>query len=107
MTPAPARRGDGAENGGHERRRGRSRQKGWYRDPYRVREDRWYADGTPTALVGDGEVEANDPPPPGDAPDEALVRSMPDEAVGPDRGASSAAAYADRAWEAAGETSWG
>jgi len=76
---------------------------GWYRDPYRVHEDRWYSDGTPTALVRDGGIEAKDPPPPGHAPDSSLVRSTPDEAVGAEGATPPATAYADRAWEAAGD----
>jgi hypothetical protein len=48
---------------------------GWYQDPYRVHEDRWYSDGTATALVRDGAVEAQDPPPPGDGPAGPLVPS--------------------------------
>jgi hypothetical protein len=36
---------------------------GWYRDPYLVHEDRWFSAGEPTALVRDGGVDGNDPPP--------------------------------------------
>ena len=36
---------------------------GWYVDPYGVHEARWISAGTPTALVRDGDVEAQDPPP--------------------------------------------
>jgi hypothetical protein len=58
---------------------------GWYEDPYAVHEDRWYSDGTPTALVRDGDVEAQDPPPPGDPPAGPLVPSVPHGApAGPD-----------------------
>jgi hypothetical protein len=58
---------------------------GWYQDPYRIHEDRWYSDGTPTALVRDAGVEAKDPPPSKDAPAGALVRSVPDHvSAGPD-----------------------
>jgi hypothetical protein len=40
---------------------------GWYRDPYRVHEDRYFSDGQPTKLVRDGGAESYDPPPPGPA----------------------------------------
>jgi hypothetical protein len=36
---------------------------GWYQDPFSRHEARWISDGTPTALVRDGEVESQDPPP--------------------------------------------
>jgi hypothetical protein len=36
---------------------------GWYVDPYGVHEDRWISGGSPTGLVRDGGVEAQDPPP--------------------------------------------
>lgn len=36
---------------------------GWYRDPFGVHEDRWFSVGTPTPLVRDAGVEAQDPPP--------------------------------------------
>jgi hypothetical protein len=36
---------------------------GWYRDPYRRHEARWFSDGTPTALVSDHGVESHDAPP--------------------------------------------
>jgi len=38
---------------------------GWYRDPYRVHEDRYFSDGQPTKLVRDGSTECYDAPPPG------------------------------------------
>jgi hypothetical protein len=38
-------------------------QEGWYVDPYGVHDARWISAGTPTALVRDGGVEAQDPPP--------------------------------------------
>ncbi len=38
-------------------------EEGWYKDPYRRHESRWISDGTPTALVRDGAVESQDPPP--------------------------------------------
>ena len=39
------------------------RAEGWYQDPFKPHTDRWFSDGRPTALVRDGEQEANDPPP--------------------------------------------
>jgi hypothetical protein len=36
---------------------------GWYCDPYRRHEARWFSDGSPTALVRDHRVESKDPPP--------------------------------------------
>jgi hypothetical protein len=36
---------------------------GWYVDPYGIHEARWISDGSPTALVRDGDVESHDPPP--------------------------------------------
>jgi hypothetical protein len=36
---------------------------GWYVDPYGIHEARWMSDGAATALVRDGTVEGNDPPP--------------------------------------------
>jgi hypothetical protein len=50
---------------------------GWYQDPYKVHEDRWYSDGTPTALVRDSGVESKDPPPVGEILNEGLTRSIP------------------------------
>jgi hypothetical protein len=38
---------------------------GWYLDSFGRHEARWISDGTPTALVRDGEVESQDPPPAG------------------------------------------
>jgi hypothetical protein len=48
---------------------------GWYHDPYGLHEERWYSDGTPTALVRDARVESKDPPPPDPPPTTTLVRS--------------------------------
>lgn len=30
---------------------------GWYQDPYKIHEDRWFSDGSPTALVRDAGVD--------------------------------------------------
>jgi hypothetical protein len=38
-------------------------EEGWYIDPFGRHEARWISDGTPTALVRDGEAESQDPPP--------------------------------------------
>jgi hypothetical protein len=56
---------------------------GWYRDPYGVHEDRWFSDGTPTALVKDAGVEGKDPPPAGE-PAQPLVVSTPAAPGSPD-----------------------
>jgi hypothetical protein len=70
-TPRP-----GADDGRHPERLGDAdrlrpeiqegetmKAEGWYHDPYRLHEARWISDGTPTALVRDGGVESQDPPP--------------------------------------------
>jgi hypothetical protein len=36
---------------------------GWYRDPFRRHETRWFSDGNPTSLVRDEGIESTDPPP--------------------------------------------
>jgi hypothetical protein len=38
-------------------------EEGWYVDPFGHHEARWISDGVPTALVRDGSVETQDPPP--------------------------------------------
>jgi hypothetical protein len=38
-------------------------EEGWYKDPFGRHEARWISVGTPTALVRDGSVESQDPPP--------------------------------------------
>jgi hypothetical protein len=45
---------------------------GWYRDPYKLHEDRYFSDDEPTKLVRDGGVQSDDPPPP-DPPEGELV----------------------------------
>ena len=50
-------------------------EEGWYQDPYRTHEDRWYSDGNPTKLVRDEGVECFDPPPLDAVPSQPLVRS--------------------------------
>jgi len=39
------------------------KEQGWYVDPYRLHEARWFSEGTPTALVRDEGVTSQDPPP--------------------------------------------
>jgi len=48
---------------------------GWFVDPFGNHEARWISDGTPTALVRDGRVESQNPPPQNDysGPFEHLV----------------------------------
>jgi len=36
---------------------------GWYKDPYRKHDDRWFSDDKPTSLVRDGRIASQDPPP--------------------------------------------
>lgn len=55
---------------------------GWFRDPYGRHEVRWFSEGVPTALVRDGDVEAQDPPDPGEVPG-PLVRPDPPTGLGP------------------------
>jgi len=38
-------------------------EEGWYSDPYRRHEHRWFSNGTPTALVRDAGTTSQDPPP--------------------------------------------
>ena len=35
-------------------------EEGWYSDPYRVHEQRWFSDGTPTILVRDRGTTSKD-----------------------------------------------
>jgi hypothetical protein len=42
---------------------GAVKEEGWYVDPYRLHEARWFSDGTPTALVRDHGITSKDPPP--------------------------------------------
>jgi hypothetical protein len=36
---------------------------GWYADPFKLHEARWFSDGAPTVLVRDAGVESHDEPP--------------------------------------------
>ena len=38
-------------------------EEGWYSDPYRIHEQRWFSDGTPTNLVRDQRRTSHDDPP--------------------------------------------
>ena len=40
-------------------------EEGWYTDPFRLHEQRWFSDGTPTYLVRDGGKTSKDAPPDG------------------------------------------
>jgi hypothetical protein len=72
---------------------------GWYQDPYRRHEARWFSDGTPTALVSDHGVESHDAPP--DTPiTEALVPlTETEDEDGSDLLRSDAADPADRIFD--------
>jgi hypothetical protein len=39
------------------------RSQGWYRDPYRTHDERWFSNGQPTNLVRDHGTESYDEPP--------------------------------------------
>jgi hypothetical protein len=39
------------------------KEEGWYTDPFGLHEARWMSDGQPSALVRDGGVGSQDPPP--------------------------------------------
>jgi hypothetical protein len=53
---------------------------GWYVDPYGIHHHRWISQRRPTALVRDGQVESQDPPPDHPMPDGPLVPGS----LGPD-----------------------
>jgi hypothetical protein len=62
-------------------------EEGWYTDPYRIHEHRWFSDGTPTDLVRDGGATSKDAPPDtpyAEAP--TLVRAADDLRRGDDPG---------------------
>ncbi len=90
-------------------------EEGWYVDPYGVHEARWISAGTPTALVRDGDVETQDPPPktryvgqlaelpepvPGDAGDLLRADDADSRPFDPDR-------EEEAVWDAFGESSGG
>ena len=39
------------------------KEEGWYTDPYRLHERRWFSGGSPTKLVSNRGIETTDPPP--------------------------------------------
>ena len=55
---------------------------GWFVDPFAVHEQRWFSQGTATALVRDGRTEAQDPPPDRPVPG-PLRRATPAPRTGP------------------------
>ncbi len=59
----------------------KNRAEGWYEDPYRVHEARWFSMGTATKLVRDGDIESSDPPPPNAVPGPLVRISSRNEAV--------------------------
>jgi uncharacterized membrane protein len=56
---------------------------GWYEDPYRVHEYRWFSVGKPSNLVRDGLTESNDP-----SPDEPYAGVLVSESGGAKSGAT-------------------
>ena len=48
---------------------------GWYRDPYRKHDDRWFSDGQPTTLVRDQGRESYDEPPQDRPPQDRMLPS--------------------------------
>jgi hypothetical protein len=56
-------------------------EEGWYTDPFRVHDHRWFSDGAPTALVRDKGTTAKDPPPETPYLEEpGLIDSLPSQA---------------------------
>lgn len=53
------------------------REEGWYVDPFGRHEARWISDGSPTALVRDGQIESKDPPP--DLQYSGTLHALPDD----------------------------
>jgi len=70
---------------------------GWYTDPYERHEARWMSEGKPTALVRDGDIEGNDPP-----PDEPF-KVEPVRIEGEGRPPGDGSEPVDAAWETFGE----
>ncbi len=60
-----------------------SEAEGWYVDPYRIHQHRWFSAGRPTALVRDGGIESEDPAP-AEPFDGAPVRVTEDPTSGAD-----------------------
>ncbi len=90
-------------------------EEGWYADPYGFHEARWISEGTPTALVRDGDVETQDPPPqtPYAGQLEELAETDPDDADDLMRADQADATSFDpdeearAAWDTFGESSGG
>jgi hypothetical protein len=59
-----------------------ARAQGWYCDPYKVHEDRYFSAGMPTKLVRDNGQESYDPPPDCPLPDGDLIPAEPAESAG-------------------------
>jgi hypothetical protein len=56
-------------------------EEGWYFDPYRLHQERWFSDGVATALVRDKGATSQDPPPDSPYVDEPkLVEPAPSHA---------------------------
>jgi hypothetical protein len=69
---------------------------GWYRDPYRVHQDRYFSAGWPTKLVRDHGQESYDLPPDRPPPDDDLVPVPPKPMLRPDPASGEPADDADR-----------
>jgi len=74
-------------------------EEGWYSDPYRVHEQRWFSDGTPTILVRDQGTTSKDPPPDGPYLEQPrLIESPPDRLRRTDDDAGASVDPVDAAW---------
>ncbi|MGO8871292.1 MAG: hypothetical protein ACLQPH_07790 [Acidimicrobiales bacterium] len=88
----------------------RGAAEGWYEDPFRLHQHRWFSNGKPSKLVRDDGVESSDPAP-GDVPPGPLVPvdSVAVAADGSDlkraddAEANSSGGPSDAAWGAEGE----
>ncbi len=90
-------------------------EEGWYVDPYKAHEARWFSEGAPTALVRDGNLESQDPPPdsPPTRPLELIVETAPTDGADLRRADSAEAdsfdadAAEEAIWDAAAGSSGG
>ena len=90
-------------------------EEGWYVDPYGIHDARWISAGNPTALVRDGDAEAQDPPPDTSYSgqlEELAERAAPDgddlrRADSADSAPFDADAEEESAWNSLGESSGG
>ena len=74
-------------------------EEGWYSDPYRVHEQRWFSDGTPTILVRDQGTTTKDPPPDGPYLEQPrLIESTPDHFRRTNDDAGASVDPVDAAW---------